>query len=982
MVIKSNSVQAGWHIDKDDSSIDNHSTGSTFGTNRNKNQPKNDQELFKGNFLNKTTHNIHTDEEGWTTTSPGRKKPKEKNSKGSTESIIKTIDGDIDMIDARAQNRIHVKSPGRAYRCNVPDKRRMEVEYQPKIMRANGGEMGKEQGKEGTQEGERTTSKQNETENNKNTNNEERGNEEKKGDEEENNKEESNKNSEEGNENNDRERNGRNEGDGRRGRGGRGGRNGRNGRIERKQIPRTEWETYEFSISFNPKTMKNKDPDEEFQAVLSQIMKKSPGVTFHPTNEDMHPKPSSFKTIQEYPQTEAAFKDFFEVYENKGLTTYKIFIKATMQYDELDLRNSLLNYLRSNNLWMSSEFISESIDEMIGYINYGHDKMVWRPEVEKKINNSIQAMIQSGSIPEALRLKIRGLKKQIHVRVAAGTFRGGTKNDPVMCEGLVLRTTKAQARASIELLGLLDEKVLGEFYSIIPRGIDKELGNQLYGELLRTNNDMLNTLRSITVVNWPEELFLDHYNPASDVEGTMAIRVDKILTEAWNCVAIERTTETEKRGKYLLIFQEADMEKAKASIGDLIEAFGRTSDRDSAKLALDKFQEYPEFDSIQRVSQSVQSKGLRIREMLEAAAAQRTASTPKKTTQPKFQFHVNKELQKQLQISTTKTYSTATKQTPQKKQLLIVQQPQHKLQPIIRQQTRTQVQTTVQMNEEGMMNQQNELNEQGMGVSREEWEEAQSQGQARTRMIQSAVTQESRTVATNNSGLSVDQQTITTMMTQITHQFKEMERDRITREERQERKRQERELKAEEKREEREIRIEEKRVDAQRDMYTFMQTMMTINQNNKQEKAIPDELTTGTTEQTSAITTSIATASSTNTPNGKRSSSLLSNTDEETEMKDKEKETEIEEYASDDETISIKRNKKITGKEEEEPEEDEEMIIENEQKITDINENETTTDETMTDQDGSFTTGFYSQQFKTKTRAKTSTSTWKGATQQ
>jgi hypothetical protein len=107
-----------------------------------------------------------------------------------------------------------------------------------------------------------------------------------------------------------------------------------------------------------------------------------------------------------------------------------------MQYDELDLRNSLLNYLRSNNLWMSSEFISENIDEMIGYINYGHDKMVWRPEIEKKINNGIKAMIQNGSIPEALRLKIKGLKKQIHVRVAAGTFRGGTRNDPAMCEGV------------------------------------------------------------------------------------------------------------------------------------------------------------------------------------------------------------------------------------------------------------------------------------------------------------------------------------------------------------------------------------------------------------------------------------------------------------------------------------------------------------------------------------------------------------------
>jgi hypothetical protein len=143
---------------------------------------------------------------------------------------------------------------------------------------------------------------------------------------------------------------------------------------------------------------------------------------------------------------------------------------------------------------MSSDLISESVDEMIGYINYGHDKLVWRLECEKKINNGIKAIIQNGSVSQALKLKIEGLKKEIHIRVAPGTFSGGTRNDPVMCEGLVLRTTKAQARAAIELLGLLEDNILGEFYTIIPRGIDKELGNQLYRELLRTNSDVLNTL--------------------------------------------------------------------------------------------------------------------------------------------------------------------------------------------------------------------------------------------------------------------------------------------------------------------------------------------------------------------------------------------------------------------------------------------------------------------------------------------------------
>jgi hypothetical protein len=133
----------------------------------------------------------------------------------------------------------------------------------------------------------------------------------------------------------------------------------------------------------------------------------------------------------------------------------------------------------------AAPLIAESVDEMIGYINYRHDKMVWRLDYKTKINNGINTLIQNGSISHTLSLKLSGLKKVIHVRVAAGTFSGGSKNNPVMCEGLVLRTTKVQARATIELLGLLEDNILGEFYTIIPsRGIDKELGNHLYGELL------------------------------------------------------------------------------------------------------------------------------------------------------------------------------------------------------------------------------------------------------------------------------------------------------------------------------------------------------------------------------------------------------------------------------------------------------------------------------------------------------------------
>ena len=915
MVIMSNTIHSGTYLDNIDNRSDNSSIGSLSSFNRNEIPAKNDKDMTLRKITTKSTGNNNkatTDDEGWTTTSPGKTKPKNSNSTAaSIESIITTIDGNFDQIEAGTHNRIYVTSPGRKNKCNIPDDNRKQIEYDfnPTTMAGGRKEQGNDKAKDnGDEEEERNDqgSNTNESKNIDGTNGKK--------------DEEQKSNAKDNGVNRGNEQGGR--GGGRKGRGGRGG---RGGRPERNLTPKTEWKTYDFAISFNPKTMANKNPDTEFQSLLSQIMKKSPGVTFHPTNEDMYPKPKSFSTIQDYPQTEAGFKDFFEVYENKGMTTYKIFLKATMHYDELDLRNSMLNYLRTNNLWMESELIHENIDEMVGYINFGHDKMVWRPECEKKINNGIQALIQSGSISEALRLKINGLKKDIKIRVATGTFRGGPSNDPVMCEGLVLRTTKAQARACMELLGSLDDNLLGNFYSIIPKGIDKELGPQYYGELLRTNNDMLNKLRAITVVNWPEELFREQYNPASEISGTVPIRVERLLMDVWKCVAIERTSDTETRGKYLLLFRDEDMEKAKDSIGSLIEAFGRESDRTCAKIALERFQEFPEFDSIQRVSQSVHSKGLRLREMLETAAAQRTTSTPKKAIKQRFQFHVPQELQQQLPLTANQSYSNVA----QKKQLTRSQTPQQKPQPTIRQiQPITPKPSTTPT----------------------------------TPAQTTQVSQDARTVATNHSGLS-DQQTMTTMMTQITAQFRDMEKDRITREDRNEMKRQERET-----------RMEEKRLETETKMYTFMQTMVTLmatknnNQDNNQSKEIiPDGVTTNTMEQTSDITTSIITAAS--TTSAKRPSSQLSNQNEETEMKDNEDGKEEQE---ENESEIAKRNKTMTATEElDKIVDDEVMNVDEEQPKSTTSIHETTiTDEIMTNTDNdtsSFTSGFYNQQFKSKT---------------
>jgi hypothetical protein len=103
MVFRTNAIQTGWHFDQDDAIIDNSSLDSTYSNNRNENPTKNAIATRLGKISKKNTstsnNNEHTDEEGWTTTTPGRTKPKNTNKGSSTESIITTIDGNFEKYD-------------------------------------------------------------------------------------------------------------------------------------------------------------------------------------------------------------------------------------------------------------------------------------------------------------------------------------------------------------------------------------------------------------------------------------------------------------------------------------------------------------------------------------------------------------------------------------------------------------------------------------------------------------------------------------------------------------------------------------------------------------------------------------------------------------------------------------------------------------------------------------------------------------------
>ena len=140
---------------------------------------ENDGEQKLREISTRKTHNYSTstDEEGWTTTSLGKKKPKKNNNQlASIESIITTIDSKFENIEVGQNTRIYVTSPGRKNKCNIPDNTNKTIEFNPTVMTKTKG-TGEEKGqnKEDKKNSGNTTNKgseQNNNNSNENKNNE------------------------------------------------------------------------------------------------------------------------------------------------------------------------------------------------------------------------------------------------------------------------------------------------------------------------------------------------------------------------------------------------------------------------------------------------------------------------------------------------------------------------------------------------------------------------------------------------------------------------------------------------------------------------------------------------------------------------------------------------------------------------------------------------------------------------------------------
>jgi hypothetical protein len=199
--------------------------------------------------------------------------------------------------------------------------------------------------------------------------------------------------------------------------------------------------------------------------LMREMVHRTPSIIFHPTNSASLPVPRDINNINNhFPTTPASYDDFFDQMRNRDNTNQRTCMKVTMPHNEKELQKKLSNYLFHNEIYMNSPFIDDNTLEQVGFIKNGHSRLVYRPMLEIKIRNGLKEVMQGESLTPQQVAQLQHLSSPIRVKCHRGTIRAGSNQNQIVCEGIVLKTTKSQSKIAIELLSMLPETLLGEHY--------------------------------------------------------------------------------------------------------------------------------------------------------------------------------------------------------------------------------------------------------------------------------------------------------------------------------------------------------------------------------------------------------------------------------------------------------------------------------------------------------------------------------------
>jgi hypothetical protein len=372
--------------------------------------------------------------------------------------------------------------------------------------------------------------------------------------------------------------------------------------------------TYAFTVAWRPDQKAGKDGKIIIKNLMREMAHKTPSIIFHPTNSATSPVPRDINNINnDFPKSPASFDDFFDQLRNRDNTNQSTFMKVTMPHDEKELQKKLSNYLFYNKLYMNSPFINDNTLEHVGFIENGHSRMVYRPNLEMKIRKGLKEVMEGDQLTPQQSAQLKHLSSPIRVECQRGTVRGGPSHQQIVCEGIVLKTTKSQAKIAMELLSMLPEKILGEHYRIIPKSLNNLLGYEIYGQIVADTVTFQEKLRPITVLHCHPGVFNDMYDCVK-VQNSKHVEVHRFIIENCGAVSIEETNETKSKGKYIVVVPQEKVDSARIAIGKMFQEFQQSGGRPTAMACLTAYQNFPLVNDNVTISGHAQKLSERIRD--------------------------------------------------------------------------------------------------------------------------------------------------------------------------------------------------------------------------------------------------------------------------------------------------------------------------------------------------------------------------------
>ena len=148
----------------------------------------------------------------------------------------------------------------------------------------------------------------------------------------------------------------------------------------------------------------------------------------------------------------------------------------------------------------------------------------------------------------------------------------------VSSNGVVIQTTNSNAKLTVTLMTASPNSSLGNYYAIVPKGMDIYLGPVYYNKLLLQNNVQLNDQRAITLINSADHGFFSlKFNPTREIQGLPAITTKSFLFNQCRAISLEQTKDIEEIGKYLLIVHNNNITQAKTKIGKILRKLQQSS---------------------------------------------------------------------------------------------------------------------------------------------------------------------------------------------------------------------------------------------------------------------------------------------------------------------------------------------------------------------------------------------------------------------